>query len=160
MPPHSRSAATCTRTAFSTAGALVLLALLTAWLQAGAHATGARCPPHTGDRMVVAYPGGREQAPSGARRPYYTLQRCNVSHDPANGGRGHATEPIDAGKHTGVVAVLDVAKCKLSCLDADAFDFPGARNVTHLRMGHNPLVHLPGPLLWNMTSLVGINMER
>ena len=147
--PHSRSAATRTRTAF----------VLLAWLLAGALAAvgpSARCPPHTGDRMVVAYPGSREQPQGGARRPYYTLQRCSNT---ANGGEGLTTEPIDAAKHAGAVAVLDVANCNLSCLGADAFDFPGARDVTHVRMGGNPFVSLPGPLLWNMTSLVDINVE-
>ena len=115
------------------------------------------CPPLVGDTMVVAGAHGPGQSRGDATQLYYTLQRCN---DPANGGMGHPTERIDAAKHAGVVTVVDVASCQLNCLGRDTFDFPGARTVTHLRMGHNPFASLPEELLWNMTSLVDISMAN
>ena len=47
----------------------------------------------------------------------------------------------------------DIQKCKLDCLDSDAFDFPGAANVTTVNIQHNSFLTLPDTLLWNMTSL-------
>ena len=44
-------------------------------------------------------------------------------------------------------------RCKLDCLDFDAFDFPGAANVTTVNIQHNNFLALPETLLWNMTSL-------
>ena len=31
----------------------------------------------------------------------------------------------------------DIQRCKLDCLDFDAFDFPGAANVTTVNIQHN-----------------------
>ena len=47
----------------------------------------------------------------------------------------------------------DIQRCKLDCLDFDAFDFPGAANVTTVNIQHNNFLALPETLLWNMTSL-------
>ena len=47
----------------------------------------------------------------------------------------------------------DIQKCKLDCLDPDAFDFPGAANVTTVNIQHNNFLALPDTLLWNMISL-------
>ena len=47
----------------------------------------------------------------------------------------------------------DIQRCELDCLDFDAFDFPGAANVTTVNIQHNNFLALPETLLWNMTSL-------
>ena len=134
---------------------LALALVVQATAVAGAHATAASstiCPAHT---IVVANANGLEQS-QGVAQPYYTFERCN---DPANGGKGYTTEAADPAKQAGVVTLVDVASCQLDCLGRDTFDFPGARTVTHLRMGHNPFASLPEELLWNMTSLVDISLE-
>ena len=61
--------------------------------------------------------------------------------------RRHAT------KHRIRNTTSDVANCNLDCLDHDAFDFPGAANVTTVNIQHNNFLALPETLLWNMTSL-------
>ena len=155
MPgPSGGSAARPTRTC--TVAAAVLMLALHAVAVAGALAPAgprALCPARTDDTVVVAH------ADTDGGQFYYTLRRCNVSNDLANGGRNHTTEPINAAKHAGAVTLVDVANCSLSCLGRGAFDFPGAGNVTHLRMGHNPFAALPEELLWSMASLVVISME-
>ena len=51
------------------------------------------------------------------------------------------------------VVLSDIQRCKLDCLDFDAFDFPGAASVTTVNIQHNNFLALPETLLWNMTSL-------
>ena len=51
------------------------------------------------------------------------------------------------------IVISDIQKCNLDCLDHDAFDFPGAANVTTLNIQYNNFLALPEMLLWKMTSL-------
>ena len=47
----------------------------------------------------------------------------------------------------------NLGSCKISCLDADAFNFTGASEVDTVVLDGNSLSALPEKLLWNMSSL-------
>ena len=49
--------------------------------------------------------------------------------------------------------VRNIENCNLGCLDSDAFDFPGASNVTEVNIKYNNFLALPEKLLWNMSLL-------
>ena len=47
----------------------------------------------------------------------------------------------------------DIQKCKMACLDSDAFGFPGASQITTVNIQANEVLALPEALLWNLSSL-------
>ena len=59
--------------------------------------------------------------------------------------------PCALGTHC--YACSDLSRCKISCLDYDAFAFEGAHLVTTVNIQSNDLLELPEELLWNMTAL-------
>jgi len=52
-----------------------------------------------------------------------------------------------------------LANCNIACLEPDAFDFPGASNVTTVHIQSNSFRDLPAELLWGMPSLFVLNAQ-
>ena len=59
-----------------------------------------------------------------------------------------------------MVTSIDLARCKLVCLDDDSFAFPGARGVTDVNIQDNDLPWLPERLLWETPALLAFSAER
>ena len=57
-------------------------------------------------------------------------------------------------------AIRNIHACNLDCLDDDAFNFPGSRNVTEVDIGNNAFIVLPEKLFWNMTALLILRAHR
>lgn len=53
----------------------------------------------------------------------------------------------------------DIHECNLDCLGPNAFDFPGARNVTTVNIQNNDFISLPEALLQNMSSLQNFHAQ-